>query len=317
MKFAEILLKAWTLRRWMGLCALVALAVAVASLTVFKSTVYASASTQMLVDSPQSALGDSRTDLTGFTARAVVYARLMTTPEALAYIGQAAGVPGNLIEASGPTELDGPNAVHAPTALHGGQVVSPTAAYKLNFDQNPELPTVDIYADAPTVRQAIALANGAVKGFGTYVDGLENQTGVPASQRVEVRQLGSATGGIVDPSSAKTIAILIFCIVFLVGALVVFFVHNLRDQLRLARRQGSGIHDLERDADGFVTPSSRSVLATPSRSVASPIAPQSALEHDAGGLKGANTEATRRAVHSRRRNGKAEEKVSGDAHISP
>jgi hypothetical protein len=235
MNLAQILLKLWKLRKWVAIGGVLATVAAIASVTTMSSPVFATASTQMLVDAPKSALADAGTDLTGFTTRAVVFARLMTTPEALNYIGQAAGIPGNLIAASGPVELAGPNAVHTPTSVKGGQINSPTVSYKLDFLQNPELPTVDIYSQAPTTAQAIALANGAVKGFAAYVATLEATSAIPGGRRVEIRQLGGASGGVVNAGAGKTLAVMIFVIVCLVWCGLVLFVTNLREQLRAAK----------------------------------------------------------------------------------
>ena len=235
MGLAKTLLRIWALRVWIAVGAVLALAAAAASLTMLHSEVYATASTQMVVDAPRSALGDAGEDLTPYTARAFVFARLMTTPQALQYIGQAAGLPGNLIAASGPIELTGPQATHAPTATQGIQLTSAPAHYTLNFLQNPQLPTVDVYAEAPTTKQAIALANGAVTGFATYITNLSNQSSVPAGQRIAIRQAGSATGGIVDPGASKSLAAIIFMVVFALWCALVLFVTNLRAQLRIAR----------------------------------------------------------------------------------
>ena len=51
--------------------------------------------------------GKFGSDLTGYLARANVFARLMTSAEALQYIGKAAGINGNLIDANGPIEING------------------------------------------------------------------------------------------------------------------------------------------------------------------------------------------------------------------
>lgn len=233
MTLAKILLKLWKFRIWVGLGVLLAGAAAIASVTLFHSAVYASASTQMLVDSPQSALANADTDLSGYEARAAVYARLMTSVQALQYIGQASRIPGNLIAATGPTEIDGSaNATHAPTVAPSSRVGPVAANYKLNFVQNPELPTVDVFAQAPTTRQAIALANGAVSGFSTYITQLETQTGLAQYKRVVIRQLGPATGGMVDPGASKSIALLVFLAVLLLWCMLVLFVDNLRRDLR-------------------------------------------------------------------------------------
>ena len=108
--------------------------------------------------------------MAGYITRANVFARLMTSDEALRYIGQAAGIPGNLIDANGPVETNGsPVASHAPVQIRNGKDLPGPATYKLSFVQNPDLPTVDVYAEAPTTAKAIALANGAVTGFANFI----------------------------------------------------------------------------------------------------------------------------------------------------
>jgi hypothetical protein len=247
MELAKTLLKIWALRVWIAIGLVLAVLAAAASLTMAHTKVYSAASTQMLVDSPRSALGDPAEDLTPFTARAFVFARLMTTPEALQYIGEAAGVPGNLIAASGPTELAGPQATHAPTAAQSGELTSAPAGYKLNFLQNPQLPTVDVYAEAPNTKQAIALANGAVTGFAAYLKHLDSQGSVPVGQRLAIRQVGAATGGTVDPGAGKALAAIIFIVVLTLWCILVLFVSNVRAQLRIARA-----HSHLRDDDAAV-----------------------------------------------------------------
>ncbi len=111
--------------------------------------------------------------------------------------------------------------------------------YKLDFLQNPQLPTVDVYATAPTTSEAIALANGAVTGFSTYITHLEQSSAISGGKRIEIRQLGGATGGSVDPSASKKIAVLIFFMVFALWCAVLLFVTNLRRHLRLAKQSGA------------------------------------------------------------------------------
>ena len=237
MELARTLLKLWNLRVWMGIGVALAIVAAIAVVKISHKAVYSEASTQMIVDAQRSALGNQSDNLTPFTSRAFVYARLMTTPQVLDYIGKDAGIPGNLIAASGPTELDGPTATHVPSAAHGDQQVTTAESYKLNFLQNPELPTVDIYAEAPTTKQAMALANGAVTGFSAYMKNLDSQTNVPVKARVDIRQAGSATGGVVDSGANKKLALIAFLLVAAVWSAAVLFVTNLREHLRLAKAE--------------------------------------------------------------------------------
>lgn len=242
MAFAKILLKLWRLRLWVGLGVLVAGVAAAASLSTSHATVYASAETQMLVDSPNSALANAGVDLTGYLARASVFARLMTSAEALQYIGRAAGINGNMIDATGPIEINGsPTATHPPVEIVGGRDLAAPPIYKLTMVQNPSLPTVDVYADAPTTAQAIALANGAVTGFASFVNQL-NAGNVPLGERIIVRPLGQAIGGMVDASAGKKIAVLVFVGAFVVWCWIVLSVARLLTSLRAARRHAAAGH---------------------------------------------------------------------------
>jgi hypothetical protein len=232
------------LRLWVGLGVVVAGVAAVGSVMATKKAVFAVASTQMLVDSPDSALANATVDLTGYLDRAGVFARLMTSNEALQYIGRAAGINGNLIEASGPMEINGsPMATHPPVEVVDGQEQPAPPTYQLSFVQNPSLPTVDVNAQAPTTKQAIALANGAVTGFANFIDHL-NATGVTQVRRVEVRRMGLATGGIVDPGAGKKIGILAFVAVFALWCGILLYVDRLKADLRAAKHSRAvlGVH---------------------------------------------------------------------------
>jgi hypothetical protein len=239
MELALAVLRLWEHRVWLAIGVAVAVAVGIAALSTFKTTVYSSASTQMVVDAPKSALGNTQASLIPFTNRAVVFARLMVSPQALTYIGQQAGIPGNEIDAQGPAEIGAPQATHQPTAVDGGKLESPPDKFVLRLDQNPELPTVDVYSQAPTTSKAIALANGAVTGFAKYLVALDNQTGVAAKHRITIRQLGAAQGGVVNSGTSRALAALLGLIVFTLWCVGILFLTRLRDNLRAPRPGGS------------------------------------------------------------------------------
>lgn len=207
MELAQALIQLWERKIWLLLGLVVAGLAGFGVHKVARSSVYAAATTQMVVDSPRSALGDIQSSLEPFTARAGVFALLMTSPQALDAIGHAAGIPGSEISAAGP-----PSAT-LPTL--GSTPAQPDTPFKLQLNQDPTLPTVDIYAQAPTASQAIALANGAVAGFATYLKSLQVQGSVPNGQRVEIRQLGSAIGGMVNSGASNKIAAMVGFVVLL------------------------------------------------------------------------------------------------------
>ena len=220
MELAQALVQLWQRKIWLAVGLVVAVLAAFASRELLKSNVYAAASTQMVIDSPQSALGNISPDLTPFTARAGIFSRLMTSPQALAAIGRAAGIPGTQIAAQGPPEVGLPQVAQQPYQ-------SP-ARFKLLLDQDPSLPTIDVYTQAPTTRQAIALANGAVTGFASFLQSLDQQGSVPPSRRVELRQLGNAVGGIVDPGANTKMAGLIAVAVLVVWCAMILYVSKVR-----------------------------------------------------------------------------------------
>jgi hypothetical protein len=211
MEIAQALQLLWRRKIWLAVGLVVAIAVGAASIQLLKKEEYATAMTQMIVDSPRSPLGNTAASLDPFTARASVFADLMASHPALVEIGEAAGIPPDQIVASAPADTTGTTTV-SPTPPAAPQ---PVTKYKLFLDQDPTLPTVDIYAEAPTTDQAIALANGAVTGFSRYLRTLESQTSIHANQRVEIRQLGQPVGGVVDPHASKKIAAVLVLLVLL------------------------------------------------------------------------------------------------------
>ena len=260
-------MKLWTLRIWVAIGILPAAAAAVGSVTMTHSTVYSIAATQMLVDSPTGGLAsggpaNAETEVTGLASQASVFARLMTSPAALQYIGQAAGIQGSEIAATGPFETNGSAAAsHTPTEIKDGKDLPFPSIYTLSLVQNPDLPTVDVYAQAPTTAQAIALANGAVTGFAKFIEQLDGSN-VPASQNIAIRQLGPATGGTVDPSATKEMAALIFFGVFAAWCGLLLFVSRLRAQVRAAKTSGDD-EPFAFPADPFTT-ADVPVMSTPS-----------------------------------------------------
>ena len=209
MELAQALQLLWRRKIWVALGVVVALGLGVASVKALKKEVYATASTQMIVDSPRSLLGNAGASLIPFTARASVFADLMASHAAVVAIGEAAGIPPDQIVAQGPANTAGTGTV-SPAPPSAPQ---PVTKYKLFLDQDPTLPTVDIYAQAPTTQEAIALANGAVTGFSKYLRAVENQSSISANHRIELRELGPAVGGVVDPQASKKIAAVLVLVV--------------------------------------------------------------------------------------------------------
>jgi hypothetical protein len=188
-----------------------------------RSLQYSSASTLVFIDTPSSALGNLSQSFEPLQSRATVYANFMASPTVLNLIGQRVGIAGNQIYAAGPIDPQVPRIVQEPTAVQRNvEITGETTPYRLNFNSDPNLPTIGIYAQAPTTKQSIQLANAAVAGLGQYVASLETEDHIPRQSRVVIRQLGEAHGGVVDGGISKALAGMVF-----VGVLILWCVFML------------------------------------------------------------------------------------------
>jgi hypothetical protein len=229
MEFALILRELSRRRAALGIGVVVALIAAIFSVYRLTSTglaarslQYSSASTQVFVDTPSSVLGDLQPSFEPLQARATVYANFMASPTFLALVGEKSGIPGSQIYAAGPVDPSVPRVVEEPTAVQRNvEITGESTPYRLNFNDDPNLPTIGIYAQAPNTRQAMALANASATALGQYVATLAKTGNTPPAQRVVIRQLGSASGGVVDGGISKSIAFLTFVVVFFLWCVLV------------------------------------------------------------------------------------------------
>jgi hypothetical protein len=221
MGFALALRELSTHRRLLALGALVA--VFAATLSVYRldgfglkarSLQYSAASTQVLVDSDSSALGNLSESFESLATRAVVYADFMTNPTVLNLIGKQVGLQGAQIYAVGP--VTGATRVEQePTALKRNiEITGETKPYRLNFESQNNLPTININAQAPTTKQAVALANAAALVMHSYVAEDISVGSIAAPARVVIRQLGEANGAVVDGGISKQLFLIVFVLVF-------------------------------------------------------------------------------------------------------
>jgi hypothetical protein len=181
-----------------------------------RSLQYSSASAQALVDSSSSVLGNLSQSSEDLSTRAQVYANFMASPAVLSIVGKQVGLSGDQIYAAGPVNANEPRVVQEPTALKRNvEITGETVPYRLNFESQAGLPTINIYSQAPTTPQAVALANAAVVGLQRYVTNLEAEDKIPSSSRIEIRQLGTANGAVVDSGISKQLAVMVFLAVFL------------------------------------------------------------------------------------------------------
>jgi len=230
MELARTLKRLWHRRRLVGLGALLAAIAAIFSVYQVgllppslhsRTNVFATASTQLLVDTPASSFADIANDIEPLDARAGVFARFLASPVAISLIAREAKLPADAIEAQGPFELNVPEVQQGPTAdRRSTQIVGEGALYRLRFENNPSLPIVTIFAQAPSEDEAVTLATAVPVALRAYIDRIQAQQQIPAKRRVVIRRLGKATGGVVNQGANLQIATLVFIVVLGVWCLL-------------------------------------------------------------------------------------------------
>jgi len=207
------------------------LAAAIAVLAVFqvslappsiskRNHVDAKGSIEILVDSARSPIADARRDLTGLTARAGVFARLMAGGDVVGRIAKANQIPVKQIDVAGPAPLPGeaPGVGEAPLQIH---------PYGIAIAQAQELPILSVETRAPTVAVARSLAAAAPDALRHVIRSIQAQQGTPAAKRVEVRVLGPPEAALKDDAQGKKVALVLFVVLLVVFLMLILGIPRL------------------------------------------------------------------------------------------
>jgi hypothetical protein len=214
-----------------------------------RSVVMASASTQVLVDTPRSAVLDLRQDLfeiESMTNRSVLLGNVMASQPVIAYIARRAGVPPDSIRATTPRTPNSPRPFAAPgNERKASDLLASTDQFRLNIEADPSVPVLKIYSQAPTTRGAVQLANAAVDGLRDYLGQVAATEQVAADKQVRLQQLGRAQGAVINGGVRFQVLFLTFLIAFAVSAAAGVFMARVRrgfKQAELAETSASRPH---------------------------------------------------------------------------
>jgi hypothetical protein len=192
----------------------------------------ASASTQVIVDTPRSSVIDLREDtysFTGLTNRALLLGNVMAGLPVREYIAKRAEVPATSIRVSAPLTPEQPRVVadgaHQPKT---SDILRSPDEYRLSIQANPTVPVLNIYSEAPDGEAAGKLANAAVDGLRDYLAVLANEHSTPSDDQVSLVQLGRASGSSIDDGAGIQLAILVFLFVFALSSAAVLFITRVR-----------------------------------------------------------------------------------------
>jgi hypothetical protein len=240
MDLIRILNELWDRRRWVAAAAFVALLVGLSTsyrLPSFekKELLSGAASSQVLIDSSTSAIGDVERDPAPLATRAVVLAQYMSSAEARTAIAKEMGLSPTQIAANGPfSSLTDRSTYQAtPAGPRANQLTEENAIYRLVFDAQLELPIVSIYTQAPDAEAATNLARAATTVLGGYVSGLDK--GIPKERRIIVTTLGQPEGGTVNDGASPILAVLAFLAILVILCTLIVLGSGLVRQWRHSR----------------------------------------------------------------------------------
>ncbi len=221
--------------RWRRLgpaAALCAAAIAVAVLIGYRPSIappglhprgvqLGAARAQLMVDNSDSAIADVRT-LTQYQTElggqvALSYALYLRSHAATAEVGRAIGIGPQSIAASGPFTLllDRTNYARKLPALPEPRQVAPS--YRLLTDVDGVHPVLSLYAQAPTVRSAIAIVDAARRLLESHLADQQRADPLPGNSSVVLRALGPTTAGVVGRGARWQLMAFGFAAVMLVG----------------------------------------------------------------------------------------------------
>jgi hypothetical protein len=203
-----------------------------------RSVELATAYTQLVVDTPKSAIVDLRqatSDIDSLKNRAVLVGSVMASPPVRAKIAAHAGVSPDVLQIVTPRTPNQPRARETEDSKRSPtDLLRSTDQYRLDIQANPTVPFLDVYAQAPTVDAATRLANAAAQGLGDYLRDLGASDRTPAEMQVRLRQLGSPRGDVLNDGVAVQLAVLTFLFVFAASCAAVIVVGRVRRGWRMA-----------------------------------------------------------------------------------
>jgi hypothetical protein len=203
-----------------------------------RSLEMATASTTIVVDTPTPSLVDPVRDTYSFkdlAHRAVLLGSVMAHGPVHAEIARAAGVPDQRLRVEAPLTPAEPRApVDPDTQKRAGDILKSNNQYRLEVEVDPTVPVLDVYAQAPSARQAEQLANAAFIASRTYVDELVASEQTPGDVRLVVRQLGHAKGEVINKGVQWQIAAVAFVLTLALAAALLIVVARILRGWRVA-----------------------------------------------------------------------------------
>jgi hypothetical protein len=209
-----------------------------------RSIEIASASTEVLVDTPFSAAVDLRQGRGSFeamTSRATLLGNVIASPPVLEHIARRAHVPVEAIRAQPPLTPDFPRPIAQPGQEPAAKdILRLPQEYRINVQVDPSVPVLRVVSQAPTAAQAVTLANASIEGLEDFLDAVAAREATPPQDRIRLVRLGHSRGVVINGGVRLQASILAFLIVFGLSAAATIFLGRMRGGWREAEQQPAG-----------------------------------------------------------------------------
>lgn len=247
MGFGARLHTLWRLRIGVAVAFLVAVLAAVWSVADIslapprltpRALTMATASTQIVVDTPKSAMLDLRQDTYSFEAllnRAVLLGNVMASSPVRDDIARRTGIPAEVLQVAAPRTPDQPRAVIGTSkGRKATDIFDSNNEYRLSIQANPTVPVLTIFASTPKARSAATLANAAVDALEAHMAELARTERTPGRDQIRLMQLGRARGAVINGGVSYQAAILAFVLTFAACSATALFLARVRAGWRMA-----------------------------------------------------------------------------------
>jgi hypothetical protein len=205
-----------------------------------RSLEMASASTEVVVDTPSSTLLDLRQDTYSFEAlrnRAVLLGSVMASLPVRDEIARRARVPADVLQVAAPRTPEQPRTVvGAGTERRPTDILRSNDQYRLSVQVNATVPILSIYAQTPDAKSSARLANAAVDTMRARLATLARAQHTPDGAQIRLLQLGRARGGVINGGVSWSAALLAFLLTLAFSCATVVFLARLRAGWRLESR---------------------------------------------------------------------------------
>jgi hypothetical protein len=190
------------------------------------------AETQLMVDPRNSPLADSTVLTLDIDQLASDYAEIIRTPQVVDPVARRLHIRPSQISASSQLIQDVPlTQSDALEAQRGVQIIDAGRHYSLLGRVDQSTFVVQLFAQAPTGRQAVTMATAAADALIAYAKRLVVTERIPRSRQVRLVQVEQPYGGVVDSSLAPEAVVLLTVVFFMLGMIAVLTVARWRREL--------------------------------------------------------------------------------------